>query len=58
MPVDRKTYTRQVNPISFPSVQFPQYTAQAEMFQEIGKRIDVVKEFAISLGTEQAIDNG
>ena len=58
MPVDRKTYTRQVNPISFPSVQFPQYTAQAEMFQEIGKRIDVIKEFAISQGTEEAIEKG
>lgn len=58
MAINRVTYRRQVNPISFPNVEFSQYPAQAEMFKEINQRIDTIKNFAIEAGTEEAIEKG
>ncbi len=58
MAINRVTYRRQVNPISFPNVEFSQFPAQAEMFKEINQRIDTIKNFAIEAGTEEAIERG
>ena len=58
MAIDRRTYKRQVGGIGVPSVQFPQFRQQAEMFSELNKRIDVIKDFAIQQGTEKAVERG
>lgn len=58
MAVDRKTYTRQIGAVGIPNVQFSQYQARAETFQELNKRIDVIKKFALEAGTEEAIEKG
>ena len=58
MAVDRRNYTRTVDGVGVPSVEFPQFSQQAEMFSEVGKRIDAIKDFVIERGSDEAVKRG
>jgi hypothetical protein len=58
MAVDRRNYTRTVGGVGVPSVEFPQFSQQAEMFSEVGKRIDAIKDFVIEKGSDEAVKRG
>jgi len=58
MGIDRKTYQRQLSGAGFPGVESPQFSTQAEMFSDISKKLNVIKDFVIETGTEQAVDRG
>lgn len=58
MAIDRETYRRRIGGVGIPDIQFSQYPAMAETFSELNKRIDVVKQYALEKGTEEAIQRG